>query len=363
MPKTSLPPYQCPRCGYETSKSTNIRTHLYNKKKPCPGIKDTMELTDEIKEHILTHRIYQKTSAQQKAKVIINNYNQYNNINNIIAGMDAIDKLQHYMSFNGQSLIDFETTTTRTFQRDVDQLDNDARRGYLLDTDKLLEVVEKASKPLTQLKDPIRSHNVIFDNKLKELKIYDNGSWETMPFDRGTKEYMLCIQRNFLDSYERYLLRNINKLHEGQQKTEFKEMLEQYYMFIGCFKLDPFCKDADDDQILRPVSSSEDDEDGDDDDGVFASDKESDDDDDDDNYSRSSSRGRSPTTSLQWEYYPFYKRVIKSLSKAYINKMIRSVQDMLKRNSAKNVTELNRKITGLFHMDETFRDILLSIQN
>lgn len=32
--------------------------HLYNLNKPCPGIKSTVELTDEIKKHILDNRIY-----------------------------------------------------------------------------------------------------------------------------------------------------------------------------------------------------------------------------------------------------------------------------------------------------------------
>lgn len=357
MPKECLPPYQCPRCGYETRQKPSIRDHLYSKKKACPGVRDTLDLTDDIKEHILTHRIYRKPDnrkQEDKAKVIINNYNQYNNINNIIAGMDAVDKLTHYMSFKGQELLDFESTIENKYKKTVKQLDKDTTNTFLLKEDKLLEIVGRASEP-----EDDSTHNVIYDNKLKELKIYD-GTWEAMSLDAGTKHYMERIQRNFLDAYERYLLRNIKNARQAQDKALFKEMLERYFAFIGCFDLDPYCRYANDEEIINPVSRSDEDDDGyddcDDEDAASRNGLET------DSIMRIAMRP-SPESSLSEEFYPFYKTVLKSLTRTFVNRTIRSVQDMLKRNSARSVMDLNKKITKLFHMDETFRDLLLSIQH
>lgn len=51
-------PYTCPRCDFNTSKKSNMHTHLYGLKKVCPGIKSMVELTDDIKQHILDNRVY-----------------------------------------------------------------------------------------------------------------------------------------------------------------------------------------------------------------------------------------------------------------------------------------------------------------
>jgi hypothetical protein len=314
-----------------------MRDHL-TKKKPCPGVKDTLVLTGDIKEQILTNRVYHKPVEKKVANNIITNYNQYNNINNIVASMDAMDKLQHYMSFTGQALVEFETTVENKFKKASHKLDHSSLDDrYFFKEDRLLQMVGSVSEPSKHEDDTISSHNIIYDNKLKELKIYD-GEWEVMSLDSGTKHYLERIQRNFLDSYERYLIRSMKSTRQGQDKAIFRDMLERYFAFIGCFELDPYCQDANDDQIMRPVSSSEDEE-------------------TDDDWFRSS-----PSMTLSEEFYPLFQRIVKTLTKTHVNKMVRSVQDMIKRNSAKNVAVLNKQITKLFHMDETFRDVLLSIQ-
>jgi hypothetical protein len=51
------PPYTCLCCEYTTLFKNDMRKHLY-KKEPCPKIKNLIDLTDEIKIHILKNRIY-----------------------------------------------------------------------------------------------------------------------------------------------------------------------------------------------------------------------------------------------------------------------------------------------------------------
>ncbi len=50
--------YTCPRCGYETKRKPDIKNHLYERKKLCPGAVADIELTDVIKEKIILNRIY-----------------------------------------------------------------------------------------------------------------------------------------------------------------------------------------------------------------------------------------------------------------------------------------------------------------
>ena len=356
MPKQALPAYQCPRCGYETPRKPCMRDH-FNKKKPCPGIKEIMELTDTIKDHVLTHRVYQKPDAKKNNVInnIINNYNQYNNIQNTIAGMDAVEKLEHYLAFKNKELIDLDTAVDEKFRGRALKYDKDEYDKHITNKEFLDIVAEPLNYYHVDDDERHAFHNVIYDTKHKELKIYD-GSWECMGLDDGACRYIEVIKQRFLDSYERYLLRTIKTTREGQDKARFREMLESYFAFIACFHLEPFCIDATDDEILRPVSSDDDDEED---------DSDSDEDSDDDNKVRSHpyhKKYRPPSRQIEEEYYPVYNAIAKGLKKAFITKTIRDVHDTIKRNSAKNVGELNKKITKLFHMEETFRDVLLSIQ-
>lgn len=340
-------PYTCPRCGYVTNRKSNMHSHLAKKKVVCPATKQDIDLTDAVKEYILTNRIYHPPKKEPSVtNKIINNYNQFNTINNIVANMDMVEKLEHYMNYKGHTLLDFETTVENNFKKTACRLDKDdfKHSHYLLEEDRLLQMVDKAGQSHVTDPEPLRSTNVIFDTKYKEIKVYD-GTWESMAIDAGTKHYMEVIQRNFLNSYERYLIRNIKRCREGHDRNMFKEMLEKYFAFIGCFNLEPFCKTAFDDEILNPSSlyscSCNESEDGDED----ASDDES----------------TEFTTAIQDEFYPLYKKSVQGLRKQHVNKMIKSVQDMIKRNTLKNTTQLNKKVTTLFQMDETFRDLLMEI--
>lgn len=325
-------------------------THFMALKNPCPAIECELVLSQEIKDYVLANRVYH-FPKETKSTTIINNIktlNQMNNIHNIIAGMDVVEKVEKYLTFNNQSLIDFETTIENKYKKTVNQLDTDAfTNNYLLKDKNILDMVGKASLH-SKRDDPICSQNFFYDKKLKEIKVFD-GSWESMSLDAGTNHYIERIQKNFLDAYERYLLRNIHNMRQSQERAIFREMLEQYYAFICCFDMDPYCKDATDDEILRPVSHSENDES-----------QSCCSDDSIDSIMRIGFRNE--CTKINEEYYPLFKKVQNNLTKTYINKMVKAVQDIIKRNSTTNLNELDKKITGLFHMEETFRDLLLSLK-
>jgi len=96
MPKkVPFIPYKCPRCGYETSNKSWMRSHLFTLKKPCQGVLNVMELTSDIKEGILANRIWHPLPVLDCThplhRSITNNINNYNTIyNNIIVTDDAM---------------------------------------------------------------------------------------------------------------------------------------------------------------------------------------------------------------------------------------------------------------------------------
>ena len=50
--------YTCHRCCYETSRKSNMRVHLFINKTKCHGVKQDIELTDDIKKYILDNKVY-----------------------------------------------------------------------------------------------------------------------------------------------------------------------------------------------------------------------------------------------------------------------------------------------------------------
>ncbi len=52
------PPYTCVSCGMTTHDRKDMRRHLYERKTPCPMTLNPVELTDEIREYIMTNRVY-----------------------------------------------------------------------------------------------------------------------------------------------------------------------------------------------------------------------------------------------------------------------------------------------------------------
>jgi hypothetical protein len=75
MTTTNLAPqYSCIRCGYSTKQRSHMENHLMKKKRPCPAVKNLIELTIEIKQHILNNRIYiiRKPSITEKQLLMEN---------------------------------------------------------------------------------------------------------------------------------------------------------------------------------------------------------------------------------------------------------------------------------------------------
>lgn len=85
-----------PRCGYESDRKSNMRKHLFVKKNECHGVKQDIELTDDIKKYILDNKVYTLPLAPppQVHQTFYQTLNYYNQCSGIINKMDPIDKIK-----------------------------------------------------------------------------------------------------------------------------------------------------------------------------------------------------------------------------------------------------------------------------
>jgi len=105
-------PYTCPRCGYTTNMKPNMRKHLFFSKKNCATKVSHIELTYEIKEHIINYRVYhidQNDSQQNRNLTQNNNVTiNYNPINTFVSNMNFESKLDNYLKYINKGLNNFE---------------------------------------------------------------------------------------------------------------------------------------------------------------------------------------------------------------------------------------------------------------
>ncbi len=313
---TQKEPYSCIRCNYQTHEKNNMRKHLYFKKKICPGSKNDIELTDEIKEKILSNRIYH---IPKEEKSIINNITNYNTMNNYINNMDSLHKIEKYMNYKQLETISLEDKIENKFCFRIDKLKEDNfKYGYDLGNNRLFDIIDDIGK-IRNLSDL----NIVYDDKLKELNLFKNGSWETYLVERGMREVVDTIKDYFLDHYERYLLRKIHVTEKNlRQKEKYKEYLLEYYKFIGSFDIKPYVENKNDCDLLGE-------EDG--DYGVYK---------------------------VEEYWMPKYKDVVDNMKKSEINKIKREVDTILKNNSIKNLKKLNKELIDLVTQDDEFKSIL-----
>lgn len=331
--------YTCICCGYETHRKPRMYLHLYKKKKPCCKSVNDIELTDEIRDYILTNRVYHipKTSESthkitncnnktlnQTLNQTINNVNQFNVILNNI---DPIKRLNKYINYNNMELIDFQDKVEDKYGSRVKRLNEDKYKSHAfsLNKDDLLEIMNEMSDIIGHVEE----FNVIFDEKCNKMKILEGGEWETYLIDRGIKKLIMIIQDGYLDAYECFLLRKMRTTSSFEKQVSYEHLCD-YYKFLGCFDIDPFVKNNDDQKIMtygRSVSYT----------NYY----------DYDNYT------------FQDEYIPIYKSVTNTTMKADISRIKKQVIDIFKRNTKNNLEELNKRMMSIIQMDEEFKKIII----
>jgi hypothetical protein len=319
MPRTKLTPYECPCCGYSTSLKGNMRAHLYNAKTPCPKLNNVIDLTDDIKEHILQNRVY-KVQQQQSVNQTINNFNF---IQHHISNMEHVDKINKYANFKNIDIVDFEDRVQEAYLIKSKKLDRDLYKGsYELRTENILEIIDELSQ---MPENKIEYMNIFYDSCNNKLNLIENGAWKSFLIDQGVMKILLILKDNYFDSYEKNLIRKIKKPETSLYvRQETKEFLSNYYKFLSVYEILPCVKDLDGYEITNNVH-------------------------DRGNYD------------IGEEFYALYIRICDQLTKSEINKIRAKVVDIVKNNTKANIKSLNKMVMDLIREAEEFRNIIIPI--
>jgi len=212
-----------------------------------------IELTDSIKECIITNRVYLLPPPPQSLTQIINNNNT---INNFVANLDTIEKLGKFLNYNDATLLECGDSITTSYTKQLKglKLNPDTNLAFgscdalVLDKNNLLEVVDQVSS-LAQ--EHYTNFNIVYDKKFDKLKLYDMGRFEEYTLPIGIHTLLMKIQEFYFNVYECYLIRKIELSNLCQQeKAIIRDKLTDYYRFIGSFDIVPFVKEKNNTEVL-----------------------------------------------------------------------------------------------------------------
>jgi len=209
--------------------------HLYQLQKECRKSENNIDLTDEIKQFILTNRVYHipKQSPQQ---VIINQINNNQQIINYIAKIDPMQKLETYIAHTNTELLPFENKIRKQYQDDMEKCETMDTRlmDFSLDTHEIMNIINTLTTP-----NGIDKLNVVYDKTPDKLYMYDDGKWEDYAFEHGVNELIEKIQTTYLDKYEELLLDKYDHDFSFQERKRAEERLKEYYEFLVAFDIKP----------------------------------------------------------------------------------------------------------------------------
>jgi len=293
-----------------------MKRHLTTLKHPCPPICLKIELTDEIKETVLTDRFYRPPTQPTVAQTINNNQT----INNYIAGLDVFTKLKELSTFRNKPILDFESKIEELYEDDVERFQNDDFKGTVhYQKDHFIDMIHN----MTRSKDQDMDDMCVLYNRDDDRVYFSagNGRWDDYMCDPGIRYLVDTLVSYNLENYEVYLIR---KLEERATLGELSTSLEDYYRFISVFGVLPWVHNKGDAELLDDDSLE---------DNEIAS-----------------------------KYVRMYDRVKGDLTDAQRKVTARAVVDVIKTTTKTNMRELNKRIMGLLNVDEGFKQAVLQLK-
>lgn len=332
MPKSKVKPYTCVRCGYNSDQKNNMRYHLYKRQNVCPGVVDDIELTDEVKDQIMRNRVYHIPKTDE-VKVVNNTINNYNMMNNFISGVDTMKKLQDYISHQNIDLIPFEKSVELKYEKTKVKLEKGIGHHEIRQED-IMEIIDQVTKVHDR---KIEEFSLVFDPNVNKLMMYaEDGDWREMFVSSGLKTLTKTIQEHFWDAYECYLIRKIvgpNTNHVEKQRL--RELLYEYYKFLACIDVEPHVKGKYDNMVLSNP--------------------------DDDKYWSEPGLTDVHSYKVVDEYNAFYIRTKDQITNKQREDMKRDLLDLIKRNTKRNINELNQMVMDLVKVDKDFQRRVLPV--
>lgn len=327
MPRPkSLEPYTCVRCGLVSNHKNNMRLHL-NKKKPCPGVLNDIELTGQVINYILDNRVYHLPKLADEQNVVHQTINNYNMMNNIISTIDPLTKLQEYIKYNNLMVLQFDDKLDKLFGAQKLKLESNVG-NHMITKDDIFEIIENVTKLHN---GDLSDMNFIFDHEMNKIKLMNDGQWTEYFISNGLKTIIEKIKEYFWDAYESYLIRKIhNKLISLHQRQKAKELLQEYYHFLAMFEVLPYAHNTPNNKIDY-VSS---------DDAFWECNNES--------------------FEFADECMTYYNKLLDDVTLKTSKAMKNDLIAMLKRISKRNVSDLNKILMQYFNVDPEFKKELIA---
>jgi hypothetical protein len=296
-----------------------MEKHLY-KKKQCPKRLHDIELSDEVKLYVLANRIYH-IPKQQLVSPVNSTINIYNQMTNIIASMDVIERIQTLVQKTQTDLIPLESKIEQLYGDTgalltVEDGDAGGWQDNMLEKDDFYDIIERVSKTND---DTFGDIGMLFDDKLNKLHIREGDAWSLERFDYGVKRVIGMLQDTYFDHYECYLIGKILNDANFRARQQCEELLRLYYGFIESFDLKPFaCSgNSSDDELLSDASNKE-------------------------------------------RFERLFKIEKDALKKVQRDKYIREVRDIIVRNAQRNKAEISKRLLSLVKADRAFMQTILS---
>lgn len=311
--------YQCIRCGYNSPQRTDMIRH-FKRKKTCPTLVNNIELTDDIKQHIVDNRKYilpaQHVTSVHTHQTIYNNNQKI--LNNFIVNMDPIEKLIKLTGHQKIDIVPFSEKVELSFQ----QKNND---DVLLSKEEYVECVHVASTLSSDFAEGnLSNFNLLYDKATKRIKIYEDGKWNDLYLQKGLMSVISNIQEHFLDNYECKLIRKIESSTNLRYKQKCKEALSTLYEFLATFNMPPYVASKADNEILYEYEHA-----------LYGKGE--------DKYD------------MNDRFYPMYQNVLSNMKSCKKTQTIKDVVDVLKCNTHDNICTLNKIIKDLLKMDASFQ--------
>jgi hypothetical protein len=200
-----------------------------------------------------------------------------------------------------------------------------------MDKHNLLEVIDQVS---SLADETFENMNILYDEKFNKLKLYESGEWNVSILISGIRTLLMKIKEVYFDQYECYLIRKIEYSTLNLfSKQKIREKLVDYYKFLGCFEIDPYANGRNDSEIKYNM-----------------------DDDRHDPFIEYTDRNRE----VPIRYMDLYVKTRDDTKKSELNKIKHDIIDIIKKNSKKNMDDLNKKVFAMFNMDEDFKKTIIN---
>lgn len=259
---------------------------------------------------------------------VVNNYN-FNA--SFVNRMETMDKLTHLLNFKNTTLLGIEDKIENVYSSCVKKLENNGfKNGFALKIDDLLDAVNEVSSTQPEYLN-MEDYNIVYDKSCNCLQLYEAGSWEDFSMSQGVKLVLEKIKDCYWYAYELYLLRQIYSGGGGYMSAKCRDLLDEYFKFIGSFDIYPHFWQKSNNEILYKR--------------------------DDPRYEQEPRPTDVDAFSLSEEYGARYAKMRDSARG--MSNIKKSVFDIIKNNSVKNIKDLNKRVLNLFQMDEQFKELLL----